>query len=373
MPDKRSLRSWLPNKRAIRSQKPGTAPGTVDYMGIQKVDEVYIHLLDYDATHVDKLSVTEIEECRPYLEEPTKTWINVTGLHDVEKLKRIWSYFDLHPLIQEDIVNTGQRPKVESYENCIFFVLRMFSYSVEEKALQSEQISIVLGPNYVLSFQETDNNYFKPILDRLENKAGRIRNHPTDYMAYALIDTIVDHYFTVIQQVGDEIERMEDLLFEDKEEEDNGILQQIHNIRREIVYFRKSTWPLRDALNTAIRDESDLISDNTKLFLRDVHDHMIQVIDSVENYRDLVLSLHDLYMSNISNRMNEIMKVLTIIATIFIPLTFVAGIYGMNFNPEASPYNMPELSYYWGYPVAWAVMLVSAGSMVYYFKRKGWL
>lgn len=372
MPEKPSFRSLLNHKKMRRSHKPGTAPGTVDYVGIQKVDEVYIHLLDYDATHLDKISVTEIEECRPYLEEPTKTWINVTGLHDVEKLKSIWSYFDLHPLIQEDIVNTRQRPKVESYENCIYFVLRMLSYSTEEKTLHSEQISIVLGPNYVLSFQETDNDYFKPILDRLENQSGRIRNQTTDYLMYALIDTVVDHYFQVIEQVGDEIERREDLLFED-EEDDDLLLQQIHNIRREVVFFRKSTWPLRDALNTAIRDESDLISDHTKLFLRDVHDHMIQVIDTIENYRDLVLSLHDLYMSNMSNRMNEIMKVLTIMATIFIPLTFIAGIYGMNFNPETSPYNMPELSYYWGYPAAWAVMLICAAAMVVYFKRKGWL
>jgi magnesium transporter len=372
MPDKPLFNSFLSHKKSRRSNKPGTAPGIPHYLGDQKVEEVRINLLDYDVDHLDSLSVTEIEECRPYLEEPSKTWINVTGLHDVEKLKSIWSYFDLHPLIQEDIVNTSQRPKVESYNNCIFFVLRMFTYSTEKKALQAEQISVVLGPNYVLSFQETNSNYFKPIHGRIENEGGRIRSQPTDYLAYALIDMVVDHYFTVIEQLGDELERLEDLLFEDEEGHDD-LLQQIHSIRREIVLFRKAIWPLRDALNTAIRDESDLISDNTKLFLRDVHDHIIQVIDSVENYRDLVLSLHDLYMSNMSNRMNEIMKVLTIIATIFIPLTFIAGIYGMNFDPAASPYNMPELSYYWGYPIFWAVMLVSAGVMVYYFKRKGWL
>jgi magnesium transporter len=372
MPDKPSFRSLFAHGKPMRAKKPGTPPGTVNYTGIQKVDEVQINLLDYDTTHLDEVKVTDIEECQSYLQGPSKTWLHVTGLHDVEKLKHIWGYFDLHPLIQEDIANTGQRPKVEYYDSYVFFILRMFSYSPEKNTLQSEQISVVLGPNYVLSFQESDTNYFKPIQDRLKNKGGRIRSQPTDYLAYALIDTIVDHYFSVIEQVGNEIERMEDLLFEDVEDNDD-ILQQIHNIRREIVFFRKSIWPLREALNTAIRDESELISDDTKLFLRDVHDHMIQVIGSVENARDLVLSLHDLYMSNMSNRMNKIMKVLTIIATIFIPLTFIAGIYGMNFNPESSPYNMPELSSYWGYPLAWAFMLISAGVMVYYFKREGWL
>ncbi len=212
--------------------------------------------------------------------------------------------------------------------------------------------------------------HFKPVLDRLTVQGGRMRNHGTDYLCYALIDTVVDHYFKVIEQFADEIEEIEDRLFEDA---DDNLLQQVHDIRRKVVLFRKSVWPLRDALNTAVRDESELISDNTKLFLRDVYDHMIQVIDNIENYRDVVLSLHDLYMSNMSNKMNEVMKVLTIIATIFIPLTFIAGVYGMNFNPEVSPYNMPELNLVWGYPASLGIMAVIAIIMVYYFKRKGWL
>lgn len=367
---KKKLRGLLSKRKAHARKAPGTAPGTVEYTGDQKVDEVSIKVHDYDVDHVEHISISDIEESRPFLENSSKTWINVIGLHDVDKLKSIWSYFDLHPLVQEDIVNTTQRPKVETYDNCIFFVLRMLSFDTESKTLVSEQISVVLGSNYVLSFQETDNNYFQPIFNRLE-AGGRIRTQPTDYLAYALLDTVVDHYFNVIEQIGNEIEEVENILFED-EEANQDLLQKVHHIRREVVFLRKSVWPLRDALNTAIRDDSDFISDHTKLFLRDVYDHMIQVIDSVENYRDMVLSLHDLYMSSMSNRMNEIMKVLTIIATIFIPLTFIAGIYGMNFDPGASPYNMPELSWYWGYPTSIAIMVVIALIMLYYFKRKGW-
>lgn len=360
----------LSRLKKAAARRPGTAPGTVEYVGRQKVDKVQIALYDYDESHVDQLSVTNIEECRPYLENPSKTWININGLHDTEKLKTIWSFFDLHPLIQEDIVHTGQHPKMEAYDNCIFFVLRMFSYSKEGKALHSEQISIVLGPNYVLSFQETERNHFKPILDRLTIKGGRMRTHKVDYLAYALIDTVVDHYFSALDQIGDTIWQTEEGLFENDEDD---LLHQIHKVRQETALFRKAIRPLREALNAAIRDESPLISDNTKLFLRDVYDHVIQVSDTVESYRDMVLSLHDLYMSNISNKMNEVMKVLTIIATIFIPLTFIAGIYGMNFNPEASPYNMPELNFFWGYPASLVLMAVIAIGMIFYFKQKEWL
>ncbi|SMO43377.1 magnesium/cobalt transporter CorA [Fodinibius sediminis] len=362
--------SPLTRRKQLPSQKPGTAPGTVEYVGHQKVEEVIISLYDYDEDHIDQLSVTDIEECRPYLENPTKTWIHVKGLHDTEKLKSIWSFFDLHPLIQEDIVNTGQHPKMETYGNCIFFVLRMFTYSNEQKELHSEQISIVLGPNYVLSFQETDLDHFRPILNRLSVQGGRLRIHPVDYLAYALLDTVVDHYFSALDNIGDTIIQIEDGLFEDGNKD---LLHRIHRVRRETALFRKSIRPLREAINAAIRDPSDLISDNTRLYLRDVYDHIIQVIDTMESYRDMVLSLHDLYMSNLSNKMNEVMKVLTIIATIFIPLTFIAGIYGMNFNPEASPYNMPELNTYWGYPASLILMALIAVAMIFYFKEKEWL
>lgn len=353
----------------LHRKKPGSAPGTIEHIGERLMEEIKITIHDYDEDHLEEISIDEIKNVQPYLDAPTKTWIKVCGLHDVEKLKSIWNYFELHPLIQEDIVHTAQRPKVETYENCIFFVLRMLSYSEEEQNIRAEQISIVLGKNYVMSFQETDTDYFKPILDRLSVKDSRIRTQKADYLTYALIDTIVDHYFSIIEYIAEGIEKLEDELLDDPEDD---LLRQIHKTRREVIFFRKSVWPLRDAINTAIRDESKFIADSTKIYLRDVYDHMIQVIDNIENYRDMVLGLHDMYMSHVSNKLNEVMKVLTIIATIFIPLTFIAGIYGMNFNPESSPVNMPELNWYWGYPATLGVMAIIAVIMVFYFKRKGW-
>lgn len=368
---KQRFKKVLPALRHFgKPKKPGSAPGTVVHIGERHLDEIKITVHDYDDDRFQEVAIEQIQNVQPYLDDPSKTWIQVSGLHDIEKLKSIWSYFELHPLIQEDIVNTSQRPKVEFYENCIFIVLRMLSFSKEEQRIEAEQISIVLGRNYVMSFQETDEDYFKPILDRLSIEGSKIRINKTDYLTYTLIDTVVDHYFSIIEHIADEIEHIEDELLKNPEDD---LLKHIHKIRREVIFFRKSIWPLRDAINSAIRDESKFIGDNTKIYLRDVYDHMIQVIDNIENYRDMMLGLHDMYMSNISNRMNEIMKVLTIIATIFIPLTFIAGIYGMNFNTEISPYNLPELNWYYGYPIFWAIMIVITVVMAFYFKRKGWL
>lgn len=373
MARKKRLYKRLPGFRRGNFQgnkKPGSAPGTLHHTGEKFLQDIQITIHDYDADHVDEIIIRDIEECKPYLENPSKTWIKICGLHDIEKLKTIWSYFDLHPLIQEDILNTSQRPKAEGYENNMYFVLRMLQYSEEEHELKSEQISIVLGENYVLSFQESENPYFAPVLERLKVHQGRIRKLGPDYLTYALIDTIVDHYFRVLETLGERMEIIEEELMESPSE---NTFQQIHGLRREVIFFRKSVWPLRDAINTTIRDESTFIDDSTNIFLRDVYDHMVQIIDNIENYREMIMGMHDMYMSHVSNRMNEVMKVLTIIATIFIPLTFIAGIYGMNFDPEASPYNMPELGWYWGYPVAMVSMFVIAVIMVFYFKRKEWI
>lgn len=372
MATRKKIKHVLPSIRFRRTgdvKKPGSAPGTVEHIGERHMDEIKITVHDYDEEHVEEISISEIQKAQQYLDAPSKTWVKVRGLHDTEKLKSIWNFFELHPLIQEDIVHTAQRPKVEVYDNCIFIVLRLLSYSEKEKKIHSEQIGLVLGENYVLSFQETDTDHFKPILDRLAIAKSRIRKKGPDYLTYALVDTIVDYYFNVIEHIAEDIELLEDDLLKDPED---PLLEHIHKIRREIIFFRKSVWPLRDAINTIIRDESRFIEDSTKLYIRDVYDHMVQVIDNIENYRDMVLGLHDMYMSHVSNRMNEVMKVLTIIATIFIPLTFIAGIYGMNFNPEASPLNMPELTWYWGYPAIMSIMGVIAVVMIIYFKRKSW-
>jgi len=369
----KKLKNMLPSiglRKSKSYKQPGSAPGTVEHIGERHMDEIAITVHDYDEEHLEEIPIDQIQKAKTYLDKPTKTWIQVSGLHDVEKLKSIWNFFDLHPLIQEDIVNTSQRPKVEVYDNCIFFVLRLLSYSEEEQKIRAEQVSIILGENYVMSFQETGKEHFKPIMDRLSLPGSRIRNLQADYLTYALIDAVVDYYFNIIEHIADEIEMLEDELLQDPE---NQLLQQIHKVRREVIYFRKSVWPLRDAINTAIRDESRFINSSTKIYLRDVYDHMIQVIDNIENYRDMILGLHDMYMSHVSNKMNEVMKVLTIIATIFIPLTFIAGVYGMNFNTEISPYNLPELDWYWGYPASLGFMAVIAIIMIVFFKRRDWL
>lgn len=353
-----------------RRKKPGSAPGTVEHVGEQHVEEIAITVLDFDQDHLEAITIDAIKECKPYVEKPSKTWIKVEGLHDIEKLKSIWSYFDLHPLIQEDIVNTHQRPKVEQYDNCLFIVMRMLSYSPEHETIDNEQVSIIIGNDFVLSFQETDRPIFQPVIDRLNIPNTRIRTHGPDYLAYTLIDNMTDYYFSLLDGLGEQMEAVEDELMGEPNE---GTFQKIHDLRKDIISSRKAIWPTRDMLNSLIRDESAFVKQDTKIFIRDVYDHLVQIIDNIENYRDMVMGMHDMYMSHVSNKMNEVMKVLTIIATIFIPLTFLAGIYGMNFNPEASPYNMPELNWYWGYPAFWVVTIVIAILMIVYFRRKEWL
>lgn len=351
-------------KQRRSSKKPGQAPGTLHFTGEKRLENIHMSLYDYDVNQLEEHDITEIEESKPYLDSPSKTWVNVCGLHDVDKLKHIWDYFNLHPLIQEDIINTNQRAKIEEYPEHMFFVLRMMNFVEETGDLNVEQVSIVLSKNSVLSFQEDDFPIYEPILHRLRNNAPRLRKEGPDYLAYALIDTIVDHYFKVMEKFGDEIEILEEKILEDV---DNSAPEQIHALRRKLIYFRKALWPLRDSLNTLLREESHLINEENKIYFRDVHDHLVQIIDGLENYRDMVLGMLDMYMSQVSNRMNEVMKVLTIIATIFIPLTFIAGIYGMNFE------YMPELSLPWAYPAVWGIMIAATIGMVFYFKKKRWL
>lgn len=361
-----------PAKRTHR-KPPGQKPGTAIYTGVQRLDDVIMTVHDFDEHHYDKIPINKIETSEPFLQSESKTWIQIQGLHDVEKLRNVWDYFELHPLIQEDIVNMSQRPKIEHYTDSVFIVMRMITHKVngqESKDLETEQVSIVLGKNYVLSFQESDTPVFDPIIKRLELENTRLRKLNADYLAYALTDTVVDHYYHALDLIGETLEELEELVISDPEEK---YLQKIHAMRRDLIYFRKSVWSLRDGLNSLIRDESPLISEEVKVFIRDVYDHLVQVIDSIETSREMIFGLYDMYMSGLSNRMNEVMKVLTIIATIFIPLTFVAGIYGMNFNPEASPLNMPELNWYYGYPAFWGVMAVMSILMVIFFRRKGWL
>lgn len=370
----KKIQSLFPTSHRAKHvrKKPGEVPGTAIHTGIQRMDEVLMTVHDFDESHYDVIPIQKIEKSEPYLQNKSKTWIQVRGLHDIEKLKTVWNYFDLHPLIQEDIVSTSQRPKVEVYPNAVFIVLRMIKqYETEsgELKVHTEQISIVLGENYVLSFQESDEPIFEPVLKRLELQTTRLRKFGPDYLAYALTDNIVDHYFYALDVISENIEKIEEDILDDPQSDQ---LHKIHSLRRDIIYFRKSVWSLRDGVNSLLRDEVSLISNEVRVFLRDVYDHVVQVLDSLETSREMVFGLYDMYMSGLSNRMNEVMKVLTIIATIFIPLTFIAGIYGMNFDPEVSPLNMPELSWYYGYPFSIFLMILLTVGMIIYFRRKGW-
>jgi magnesium transporter len=347
-----------------RSRKAGAPPGTLEHIGEKKAENIRITYLDYDEKDMVEKQVSKIEECFPFKSTPTVTWINIDGLHDVETIERLGKEFDLHPLMLEDILHTEQRPKIEDFEKYIFIVLRMLSYNNETQAVESEQLSLVLGPNYVISFQERVGDIFDPIRDRIRNAKGRIRKMGPDYLCYSLVDAIVDGYFTILEKVGEKIEAMEEELVTEPTE---SILQQIHSMKREMISLRRSVWPLRELISGLQRNESALIQESTGIYLRDVYDHTIQVIDTVESFRDMVSGMLDIYLSSISNKMNAVMKVLTIIATIFIPLTYIAGIYGMNFE------NMPELKLWWAYPLVWLVMIAVAATMLVYFRKKKWL
>ena len=346
------------------SKRAGLSPGTLVHDGDKKVEKAKITIIDYDEAQFQEKEVETIEECFPFRDTPTVTWINIDGLHEVGIIEKIGEHFSIHPLILEDILHTGQRPKMEDFEDYIFLVVKMFYYDEKDDEIKMEQVSLLLGSNFVISFQEREGDIFDPIRERIRNHKGRIRRMKADYLGYALLDTIVDNYFIILEKIGEDIEDMEEELVTRPTPE---TLQTIHNLKRELIVLRKSIWPLREVVNSLERGESPLINEATGVYLRDVYDHTIQVIDTIETFRDMVSGMLDIYLSSISNKMNEVMKVLTIIATIFIPLTFVAGIYGMNFE------FMPELKWHWGYFAALLVMVAVAVIMVFYFRRKRWL
>jgi magnesium transporter len=346
------------------SKKVGQTPGTPVYVGEDREADITVSRFEYDEADARRDVLDSPEESVSSLESPQNSWINVDGVHDTEKIQRIGAGFNLHPLVIEDIVHTGQRPKVEDYDSQLFIVLRMLRWSEEAEEIDDEQVSIVLGPSWVLSFQEREGDVFDPIRDRLLSNRGRIRKFGADYLAYALIDAVVDHYFSILETLGDRIESLGEEMTENPKRQD---LASIRHLKRELLFMRKSVWPLREVLSSIQRDESELVRESTRPYLRDVYDHTIQIIDTVETFRDMVSGLMDVYLSSISNRMNEVMKVLTIIATIFIPLSFVAGLYGMNFA------FMPELQWRFGYFAILGVMFAIGVGMLLYFRRRKWL
>ena len=342
----------------------GLPPGTLVHIGKKRMEEVKISIIDYDEEHLQEKETKSIEECFPYKNKPTVTWINVDGLHEIKVVEEIGKCFNLHPLILEDIVDTDQRPKIKDFRDYIFIVLKMLYYDKKDNEIQVEQVSLILGKNYVISFQEREGDVFNAIRERIRNNIGRIRKAGADYLVYALIDAIIDNYFIIIEKLGEKIENLEDKV---SSRPKPANLRVIHRLKRDLIFLRKSVWPLREVISILERGESSLILESTNVYLRDIYGHTIQVMDTVETLRDMTSGMLEIYLSSVSNRMNEIMKMLTIVATIFIPLTFITGIYGMNFR------YMPEIKWFWGYPIVLLGMLIIGIVMVIYFKRKKWM
>lgn len=343
--------------------KAGMPPGTPIYSGEIHPKDVVITLIEFNENELVEKEFFDIHECMTYVRPNMVKWINVDGVHNVELIERIGKLFNIHPLTIEDIVNVHQRPKFEDYDHYIVSIMKMLNY---ENDLESEQLSIIVTENNtVISFQESHGgDAFDLIRTRIRHGKGRVRKYAADYLAYCLIDAVVDCYFTILEKFGDKIEVLEEELIE---QPTKNTLHQIHEMKQQMIYLRKAVWPLRDLINNFERSESELIADSTTVYLRDVHDHAIRVIDSVETFRDLLSGMMDIYLSSVSNKMNEIMKMLTIITTLFVPITFIVGVYGMNFD------YMPELHSKWGYTGVWVVMLTIIISLLFYFKRKKWL
>ncbi len=347
---------------SLFSDKAGLSPGTPVFIGERKQQETQIEVVKFANDYVNVINGAALQDCVPV--KDGVTWVNVFGIHDVELIGDLGRRFGIHPLTLEDIVNTSQRPKAEEFDDYFFVVLKMITYHEDSHEINIETVSMVFGAGFVISFQERDGDAFDPIRDRIRTAKGRVRRMGADYLAYALMDAIVDAYFVALEGIGDYIEQVEDEIVLRPEPEH---MQEIHRLKREILFLRKSVWPLREEISAILKTESPLIQSETRVYLRDVYDHTIRVVDMVETFRDILSSMHDIYLSSVSNRMNEVMKVLTIIATIFIPLTFVVGVYGMNFE------HMPELHWRWSYLGVWGLMMTMTIGMVLYFRKRRWL
>ena len=345
-------------------KKIGVSPGSAVFIGNRKADSVNISIFDYNESAITERNTKKIEDCFPFKDTPTVTWLNIDGLHETHAIEAAGKEYDLHPLVVEDILNTHQRPKIEIYDYYIFVSLKMLSGVNDSYMVESEQVSLVLGRNFVFSFQEKEGDVLDSLRVRIREGKGRVRKMGPDYLLYAIMDIIIDHYFLILEKIGDKVEAFEEELMKEPKPD---TLHDIYNLKREILFLRKSVWPLREAVSTLEKCESDLINEKTSPYLRDLYDHIIQVIDAVETTRDLLSGMLDLYLSSVSNKMNEVMKVLTIIATIFIPLTFIAGIYGMNFE------YMPELKWKYAYFVVWFIMVLLGLGMLKFFRNRKWL
>jgi len=348
--------------------EPGTLPGTLIIE--EGAVPPKLVLIDYNETNATRLQLAKPEDSTPYLDTESVSWVDVQGLGSEDILKRLGEVFNLHPLVLEDVVNVPQRPKVEDYDNQLVIIAQMVMPKQNLDGFWIEQVSFVLGKHYLLTVQEEpQRDCFGPVRDRIRANKGCVRKSGPDYLAYALLDAVIDGFFPVLEDYGERIEILENEVLLNPTRQ---TLEKIYQVRRELLALRRTIWLLRDAINTLIRDESELISPSVRIYLRDCYDHTVQVMDMVETYRELATGLMDVYISSVGNKMNEVMKFLTVMSSIFIPLTFIAGIYGMNFNTEKSPFNMPELNWYWGYPACLAVMAAIAAVLCFFFWHRGW-
>ncbi len=346
------------------AHKVGLSPGTLLRVGETPTRPVQVSSISYGEARYSESTKLSIAEALAQVSATGVTWINVDGIHDTAVIEALGKQFNLHPLVLEDIVTTGQRPKLEDYGDNLFVTIKMLSLDASSTEVISDELSLLFGPHFVLTIHETEHDVFEPVRERLRKGPGRLHKFGSDYLAYALIDAVVDNYFVVFEHLGEHFEEMQNDVIQNPTPETLHLIQHFKN---ELLILRKAVWPVRELVSGLQRSESPVMSRATEVYLRDVHDHTIQIIDTIETFRDMLSGMLDIYLSSASNRLNSVMKVLTIIATIFIPLTFLAGIYGMNFR------FMPELEWRWGYPVLWVVMIVSAIAMLFWFRRKRWL
>ncbi|WP_417887879.1 magnesium/cobalt transporter CorA [Zunongwangia sp.] len=362
MPKLRTKRLSLRRPKSKRALNQ--IPGTLTYVGHKESSETILEVIDYNTNYFERYKSKNPQDALKFENEANVTWINIDGLNNTEEIENLGKRFNLHPLILEDIVNTDQRPKIDEYQDYLFVVAKML-YQNDDGQLLIEHISLVLGKDYVLSFQEAGGDVFDGVRERIEHKKGRIRNRNADYLLFALLDAIIDNYFLVVDDISDKIEGFEDQLFENRQDDD--LIHEIQELKRAILRIRRAVFPIREVVGRLEKLNHAIIEENTGNYLRDLVDHIVQISENIDIYREMIWSLMDMYMTTISNKMNEVMKVLTIIATIFIPLTFIAGIYGMNFE------YMPELRWKYSYFVLLGIMVIIFILMLYYFKRKKWL
>ena len=347
-----------------RSRKSGLPPGSLVHIGVERTEPIRITVVDYAQDQFEEREVRAVEELASYRGRPTVTWIDVVGIHDPGVIGQIGSQFSIHPLLMEDIMNTTQRPKIDDLGQYICLILKVITFDDRSMELRIEQVSLVFSDDFVLSFQESDSGIFKPLRERIRNSLGKARKMGADYLVYALMDAVVDHYFVVMEKMGEKIDVLEDEVVSNPKRE---VLRSVQQLRDEILLVRRSVWPLREVVSLLERAESPLIDKTTTIYFQDVYEHTIQVMDTVDTYRDILSGMFDIYLSSVSNRLNEVMKVLTIIATIFMPLTFIAGVYGMNFE------FMPGLKSEYGFWIMCLFMLLVFGGMFLSFRKRKWI